>query len=133
MREQLQHFGTPCELPSDKIVGTCHVCSGDIYAHELAEENCDCSPDDKIHEGCKIPCAACGREGCKSCLEKDDETGEYLCDEDDCRTILELKIEKEEWEELLRYFENLKEGINKEIALAGREIDEINRKLKEYG
>jgi len=126
--ELVQHFGGSYELPCDNIVGVCHACSGDIYAHELAKEGCECSLGAKIHKGCKIPCAACAHEGCQSCMVRDDEYGEYLCGED-CKIVFRLRIERESLEYQLKKLDEYRDRV---AGILAKQIGEINRQLKEY-
>ena len=77
----LEHFGTPCELPSGLLVGDCYACGGEMYEHEVTKcKGCD----KEIHIGCQKECAQCGHKGCKSCLKENMKfVAEWTCG-DDC-------------------------------------------------
>lgn len=119
---QEDNFNTP------KTVGICAVCNKDIDDYELSEEGCDCCVGSR-HNSCMAACAACGHIGCKSCLKVDDSTGERLCDEDDCREVFRLRVEKEDLEYQLKKLDEIR---NKTADILEKQIDEINQKLKEY-
>lgn len=118
--------------PEPVTVGICVVCKRDIDDYERSVEDCDCGSGAR-HKDCMVACYACGYKGCKSCLEAEDATGEYLCKEQDYRDKFTLMLEKKEWEDWQRGLEKIKKSIAGEMDLVGREIDRINQKLKEYG
>ena len=57
-------------------VGACVGCGGAMYDCEHAIcQNCGAN----VHEGCTVKCYGCGYEGCKACLEQNQEDLEYRC------------------------------------------------------
>ena len=59
--------------------GDCQACGGEMYEYEVT--SCDSCDNDRIHAGCIVICSGCGEFGCKCCMKKDDETGEWFCKE----------------------------------------------------
>lgn len=64
----------PGEIPN--IVGYCQACGTAMFDYEVAEcESCGKT----VHRGCEVECVECHADGCKSCIDKDKDTGEYIC------------------------------------------------------
>lgn len=64
----------------DVEFGSCQGCGGVIYQYELAICGWCAS---EVHFGCLQSCERCGFEGCRTCLSKDPDTLEWVCEE--CR------------------------------------------------
>lgn len=79
MVEWLEHYGTPCRLPEENIVGYCKACDSQIYEYEQAEcEICNAL----IHDKCIVRCGGCRALGCKICMTYDPDKTKYFCCED---------------------------------------------------
>ena len=93
MTEELEHFGTPCELPEAIVVADCGACGGSMYDYEA--ENCDCGV--LVHGVCRKTCEQCGHEGCTGCMMEHD--GHWFCESTDdleaaqCIRVSECMIE----------------------------------------
>ncbi len=82
----LEHFGTPVEMVDPDIAGDCEACGSEMYRYEKTEcKTCGLN----IHTGCVKTCP-CGHQGCSDCMIKDEDTGEYTCDTEECKTKLNL-------------------------------------------
>ncbi len=66
--------------------------------HEVNRETsllpCDCGKL-KCRE-CTHRCVVCGYEGCEQCMTYDEEAGDWLCGEQDCKDELERRFQEAE-------------------------------------
>lgn len=72
----MDRFGSGLTQIWPTEVGVCAGCSGMMYDWELSVCGlCDAN----VHIGCIEECVVCGLIGCRSCLFKHPETGEWEC------------------------------------------------------
>lgn len=69
----LEHFGTPCDLPVDPITGYCDCCHNGFTGEA---HHCECG--NVTCQYCCVQCEQCERHGCKDCMVEDGE-GSFFC------------------------------------------------------